>query len=80
MDKLIILNFILIATLVSNEFANHVNSMFILHSPFEAVPFLVYPFIAVVDFILYFDVFAICEIFIYKRKDRWYKRIFQLNK
>ena len=71
---------LLIATLVSNEFANHVNSMFILHSPFEAVPFLVYPFIAVVAFVLYFGVFATCEIFIYKKEDRWYKRIFSSNK
>ena len=30
--------------LVSVEAANSVNSMFILHSPFEAIPFLIYPF------------------------------------
>ncbi len=61
--------------LVSVEEANSVNSMFILHSPFPAVPFLKYPNIAVCSLILYFVLFSICEMFLYQKGNRWFNRI-----
>ena len=63
-----------IFTLVSKEFAYEVNSMFIVHSPFEGVDFLTFPIIAVIAVPVYFAVFAICEIFAYKKGERFYDR------
>ena len=48
--------------LVSNEAAYDVNSMFIIHSPFEGVGFLTYPIIAIVALFLYFCLFTVCEL------------------
>jgi hypothetical protein len=62
-------------TLVSYDKAYNVNSMFILHSPFEGVDFLTYPIIGVMAIGFYFIVFAIAEMFTYKRGDRFYNRI-----
>lgn len=64
--------------LVSEQSAYMVNSMFILHSPFEGVEFLTYPIIALISFGFYFIIFNICELFAYKRGNRWFNRI--LNK
>ena len=61
--------------LVSVEEAYSVNSMFILHSPFEGIPFLVYPIIALGALILYFLLFSICELFAYSKGNRWFNRI-----
>ena len=61
--------------LVSAEEADSVNSMFIIHSPFPAVPFLKYPIIAVCSLVLYFILFSVCELFAYKKGNRWYNRI-----
>lgn len=61
--------------LVSAEEANSVNSMFILHSPFDAVPFLTYPIIAGCSLILYFVFFFVCEFFVYPKGNRWYSRM-----
>jgi len=61
-------------TLVSEKMAYQVNSMFIIHSPFEGVDFLTYPIIVLIAIPLYFAVFAICEIFAYKKGDRFYNR------
>ena len=58
------------------EVANHVNSMFILHSPFDGVDFLTYPFIGLVAFVLYFIIFFICDLIAYKKGNRWYNRLF----
>ena len=71
---------LVIRVLGSAEFAYHVNSMFILHSPFEGIDFLTYPVIALVAFIIYFIVFLICELIVYKKGNRWYNRIFKKNK
>lgn len=60
--------------LVSSERAYHVNSMFLIHSPFEGVSFLTYPAIALIALPLYFIVFAICELIIYKKGERFYNR------
>jgi len=61
--------------LVSVEEADSVNSMFILHSPFPAVPFLRYPIIAACSIILYFIIFSVCEMFAYPKGSRWFNRI-----
>jgi hypothetical protein len=65
--------------LVSYEEAYSVNSMFIIHSPFDGVPFLVYPVIASVSLVLYFILFFIWELFIYPKGNRWYNRIKKNN-
>lgn len=59
----------------SKEYAYQVNSMFILHSPFDGVSFLRYPLISVIAIIIYFIIFMICELFAYKKGDRWYSRL-----
>ena len=48
-------------TLVSEEMAYEVNSMFLIHSPFEEVAFLTYPVIALIAVPIYFTVFVICD-------------------
>lgn len=65
----------LFEVLVSIEEANSINSMFIIHSPFPTIPFLVYPIIALCALILYFGLFSICELFVYKKGNRWFNRI-----
>jgi hypothetical protein len=60
--------------LVSAEQAYSVNSMFILHSPFPAVPFLTYPTIAGCALVLYFILFSLLELFAYPGGSRWYSR------
>ncbi len=64
----------LFEVLVSAEEAYSVNSMFILHSPFDGVPFLTYPIIAGCSLVLYFILFAICELFAYPKGSRWFNR------
>lgn len=59
----------------SEQTAYHVNSMFIIHSPFEGVNFLTYPFIATIAFVLYFIIFFICDLIAYKKGNRWYNRL-----
>ena len=65
----------LFKVLVSNEMAESVNSMFILHSPFEGVKFLRYPFIAGCSLLLYFGLFSLLEVLCYKKGNRWFNRI-----
>ena len=48
--------------LAGKESAYDINSMFILHSPFENITFLTYPFISIISLILYFGVFKFIEI------------------
>jgi ABC-type multidrug transport system fused ATPase/permease subunit len=61
---------------VSYEAAYSVNSMFIIHSPFEGIPFLRYPFISVVALFMYFVVFTVCDVIKNDRENRWYKKLF----
>ena len=61
--------------LVSYESAYDVNSMFLMHSPFDGVDFLTYPFIALVAIPIYFAVFTVCELFAYKKGERYYNRL-----
>lgn len=60
--------------LVSSDMAYQVNSMFIIHSPFDGVDFLTYPTIAGLALILYFITFTICEIVSHKKGERWFDK------
>ncbi len=60
--------------LVSEEMAYDVNSMFIIHSPFEGLEFLKYPTIAAVALILYFILFTVCDIIKHQKGERWFDR------
>ena len=60
---------------VSAEMAYYKNSMFILHSPFEGVPFLRYPLIAAVALVLYLILFTVCDIINTPRGHRWFDRV-----
>ena len=60
--------------LISVDEANSINSMFILHSPFPSLPFLIYPIIALCALILYFGLFSVCELFVYPKGNRWFNR------
>ncbi|MBO5711801.1 MAG: hypothetical protein J6R47_03085, partial [Acholeplasmatales bacterium] len=72
---------ILCTVMGSKEYAYNINSMFLIHSPFDGVPFLKYPFISLVALLFYFVVLNICELFVYKKEERWYNRIsFRGNK
>ena len=59
----------------SADEAYNVNSMFILHSPFPAVPFLTYPVIAGCAVVLDFLLFSVCELIAYPKAQRWYNRL-----
>ena len=61
--------------LVSAERAYDINSMFILHSPFEGVPFLRYPLIAAVALVIYLIIFTVCDVITTPRGSRWFNRI-----
>lgn len=59
------------------EFMMEVNPMFMLHSPFEGVPFLMFPVIAGIGIVILFGVLVIIEAIKY-RKDKehiWYRRL-----
>ena len=66
--------------LASPEVAYDQNSMFILHTPFEGVPFLRYPFIASVGLVFFFILFTVYNILTeydvvtVPRGARWYER------
>ena len=62
------------SVMISREAAYDVNSMFLLHSPFEGVGFLTYPVIALIAIPLYLGLFTVCELFAYKKGDRYYNR------
>ncbi len=61
--------------LVGVEKAYDINSMFIIHSPFEGVPFLRYPIIAVLGLFIYLIIFTVCDIINTPQGNRWYDRI-----
>lgn len=54
--------------LVSAEAAYDVNSMFLIHSPFEGLDFLTYPVIALIAVPIYFAVFVICSRMFQRKK------------
>lgn len=61
--------------LAGTEVAYDQNSMFIIHSPFEGLPFLRYPIIAAVGLFIYFIIFTVCDIINAPRGERWFNRI-----
>ncbi len=61
--------------LVSPEKAYDVNSMFIIHSPFDGVGFLTYPVISAIALLLYFILFTVCDIIKSKKGERWFDRV-----
>lgn len=66
---------LLFEVLVSKEAAYDVNSMFIIHSPFEAAPFLRYPVIAAAALVIYLAIFTVCDLINESRGKRWYNRV-----
>ncbi len=60
--------------LVSEAAAYDVNSMFLIHSPFEGLGFLTYPVISLIAVPLYFAVFVICDLFAHKKGERFYNK------
>ena len=58
----------------SPEKAYEINSMFIIHSPFEGLDFLRYPIIALAALVLYFVVFLICDMIKNKKGRRGFGR------
>ena len=60
--------------LVSTERAYDINSMFLIHSPFDGAPFMRYPIIAVIGLVLYFIIFTVCDLWRNPRGKRWFDR------
>jgi hypothetical protein len=58
--------------LVSKDAAYNVNSMFLIHSPFDGVDFLTYPMIALIAVPFYFIVFMVCDFCFHKPEERFY--------
>lgn len=61
--------------LVSYEKAYDVNSMFIIHSPFEGLDFLRYPIISAIALLLYFILFTVCDAVKHKKGERWFDKL-----
>ncbi len=66
--------------LVSFDKAYDVNSMFIIHSPFEALPFLRYPLIAAAALVIYLIIFTVVDLIKTPKGSRWFNRISNLRK
>ena len=60
--------------LVSEAAAYDVNSMFLIHSPFEGLDFLTYPVISLIAVPIYFGVFVICDLCAHKKGERFYNQ------
>lgn len=60
--------------LSSAEAAYDVNSMFLIHSPFEGLDFLTYPVISLIAVPIYFTVFVICDLCAHKKGERFYNK------
>ena len=60
--------------LVSEAAAYDVNSMFLLHSPFDGLDFLTYPVIALIVIPTYFAVFVVCDLCAHKKGERFYDK------
>jgi hypothetical protein len=68
-------NSLIFRALVSEEMAYQINSMFIIHSPFEGIDFLIYPIIALIAIPIYFGLFVICDRFAHKKGERFCDQI-----
>ena len=65
---------LIFGALVSAEEAYDQNSMFIIHSPFEGMPFLRYPIIALAGLLLYLIIFTVYDLITAPRGSRWFDR------
>ena len=61
--------------LVSEAAAYDVNSMFLIHAPFEGLDFLTYPVIALIAVPIYFAVFVIADLCAHKKGERFYNQV-----
>ena len=61
--------------LVSEAAAYDVNSMFLIHSPFEGLEFLTYPVISLIVIPIYFAIFVICDLCAHKKGQRFYNKV-----
>jgi len=61
--------------LASAEVAYDINSMFLIHSPFDGVDFLTYPVISLIAIVIYFAVFIICDLCVHKKGNRFYNKV-----
>ena len=62
-------------TVASWEAAYDVNSMFLIHSPFDGVAFLTYPIIVLIAIPIYFAVFIICDMCVHKKGARFFDKL-----
>ena len=60
--------------LASEAVAYDVNSMFLIHSPFDGFEFLTYPVIALIAVPIYFAVFVVCDLCVHKKGERFYNK------
>lgn len=60
--------------LVSEAEAYDINSMFLIHSPFDGLDFLTYPVISLIAIPIYFALFAVCDLCVHKKGERFYNR------
>ena len=67
---------LLYAVIDSAEAAYEVNSMFLIHSPFEGVDFLTYPIIVLMVLPIYLTVFIICDCLTHKKGSRFIDKLF----
>ena len=65
---------LLLRVLVSEEQAYYKNSMFIIHSPFENLPFLRYPVIALAAMIIYLIIFTVVDLIKTEKGERWFDK------
>ena len=65
---------LLLRVLVSAEKAYYKNSMFIIHSPFEGLPFLRYPVIALAALIIYLVIFTVVDLIKNPKGERWFEK------
>lgn len=61
--------------LVSEAMAYGVNSMFLIHSPFEGLDFLTYPVISLIAVPIYFALFVVCDFCAHKKGERFYNNL-----
>ena len=60
--------------LVSEAAAYDINSMFLIHSPFEGLAYLTYPVISLIAVPIYFGVFVVCDLCVHKEGERFYNK------
>ena len=65
--------------LVSESAAYDVNSMFLIHSPFEGAGFLTYPVISIIAVPVYFAVFVVCDTIFGKKGERFFDKLRQTH-